>query len=92
MAKVLEKLSQLISQAPIPPEDQNDLLIILPTLPKKAIEDLVDIFSKNPKLIIEFNENFKAKLNVLINGRDNWEKLIEKEEEELKNENLDDNI
>lgn len=88
MAKVLEKLSQLISQAPIPPEDQNDLLLILPVLPKKVLEVLVDLFSKNPKLIVEFNENFKAKLNVLINGRDEWEKLIEEEEEKLKSESL----
>ena len=92
MAKTLEKLSQIISQSSIPPEDQNDLLVILPALPKKVIEDLVDIFSKNPKLIKEFNENFKAKLNVLINGRDNWEKLIEKEEETLKNEVSDNDI
>lgn len=66
--------------------DQNDLLIFLPILPEEVIEDLCRIFKKNPKLIKEFNEDFKARLNILINGRDKWDKLISQEEEALNRE------
>jgi hypothetical protein len=86
MAKVLDKLSQLIAQSSIPLSDQNDLLIFLPILPEPVLEKLLEIFEKNPKLIEDFNDNFKAKVNVLINGRDRWEKLISQEEEILKQE------
>lgn len=84
MSKTLEKLAQIISQSSIPPEDQNDLLIFLPVLPEEVLQKLIEIFTCYPKLINEFNENFKAKLNVLINGRDKWEKIITEEEEKLK--------
>jgi len=86
MAKVLDKLSKLVSNSSIPFNDQNDLLIFLPVLPEKLLQDLVELFEKSPKLINEFNKNFKAKLNVLINGRDRFEKLIAEEEEMLKEE------
>ena len=55
-------------------------------MPEKLLKDLVELFEKNPKLIVEFNKNFKAKLNVLINGRDRFEKLIAEEEEMLRRE------
>lgn len=83
MAKALEKLSKLITQSSIPLNDQNDLLVFLPVLPEPVMEKLVELFEKQPNLIKEFNENFKAKVNILINGRDNWEKLIAEEEEKL---------
>ena len=86
MTKVLDKLSQIISNSSISLNDQNDLLVFLPILPEKLLKDLVELFEKNPKLIVEFNKNFKAKLNVLINGRDRFEKLIAEEEEMLKRE------
>lgn len=86
MAKVLEKLSQLIAQSSIPLSDQNDLLIFLPILPEPVLNKLLEVFQKDPKLIEDFNDNFKAKVNVLINGRDRWEKLIAQEEEMLKEE------
>jgi len=86
MAKVLDKLSKLVSNSSIPFNDQNDLLVFLPVLPEKLLQDLVELFEKSPKLINEFNKNFKAKLNVLINGRDRFEKLIAEEEEMLKEE------
>ena len=84
MSKVLEQLRQLITASTISPADQNDLLIFLPILPEEALEDIIKIFQKNPKLILDFNEDFKARLNVLINGRDKWDKLIAQEEEMLK--------
>ena len=84
MSKTLDKLSQLISQSTIPLSEQNDLLVILPIFPAKVLEDLVDIFSKHPDILVDFNENFKAKVNVLIDGRNQWEKLIDQEEEMLK--------
>lgn len=86
MSKILDQLSQLITNSSISLSDQNDLLIFLPILPEPVLIKLLDIFEKNPKLIDEFNDNFKAKVNVLINGRDRWEKLIAQEEEILKEE------
>jgi len=84
MSKALEQLRQLVTASSISPADQNDLLIFLPILPEEALEDIIKIFQKNPKLISEFNEDFKSRLNVLINGRDKWDKLIAQEEEMLK--------
>ena len=84
MSKALEQLRQLVTTSSISPADQNDLLIFLPILPEEALEDIIKIFQKNPKLIPDFNEDFKSRLNVLINGRDKWDKLIAQEEEMLK--------
>lgn len=89
MTKALNKLQQLLVNSSISPADQNDLLIFLPILPKDVLEELINIFEKNPKLIQDFNENFKARLNVLINGRDSWEKLIAQEEEMLSKKDLE---
>lgn len=86
MAKVLDKLSQLIAQSSIPLSDQNDLLIFLPILPEPVLNKLLEVFQKDPKLIEDFNENFKAKVSVLINGRDRWDKLIAQEEELFREE------
>lgn len=86
MSKALEKIRQLVTSSHISAADQNDLLIFLPILPEKALEDLCNIFEKNLKLIGDFNEDFKARLNILIDGRDKWEKLIAQEEEMLKKE------
>jgi len=77
MSKALDTLSQLISNAPLSLDDQNNLLIFLPILPEELVKDLVKLFQEKPKLIIEFNENFKAKLNILLDGRDQFEKLME---------------
>ena len=87
MSKVLEKLREVItSYNKISPNDQNDLLVFLPALPEQALEDLLELFQRNPKLLREFNEDFKARLNILINGRNKWDKLIAQEEELLKQE------
>lgn len=87
MSKVLEKLREVVTSSnKISPNDQNDLLVFLPALPEQALENLLDLFQKNPKLLKEFNEDFKARLNILIDGRDKWDKLISQEEELLKQE------
>lgn len=87
MSKILDKIKDVvISCSLISDDDKNDLFIFLPVLPEKALEDLLQIFQKSPKLIKEFNEDFKARLNILINGRDKWDKLIAREEEMLKQE------
>jgi len=84
MSKVLEQLLEVITASnKISPNDQNDLLVFLPALPEQALEDLLMLFQKDPKLLKEFNEDFKARLNILINGRNKWDKLIAKEEELL---------
>jgi len=89
MSKTLDQLSQIIAKSSIALEDQNDLLLVLPALPEEALLKLIEIFQKDPKMIEEFNDNFKAKVNILINGRDRWEKLIAQEEEMLKQEEDD---
>ncbi|MGB9680900.1 MAG: hypothetical protein ACP5IX_00825 [Patescibacteria group bacterium] len=86
MAKILDQLSQLIAQSSIPLSDQNDLLIFLPILPEPVLNKLLEVFQKDLKLIEDFNDNFKAKVNILINGRDRWEKLVAQEEEMLRQE------
>lgn len=87
MSKALEKLRQIItSSTQVSSADQNDLLVFLPILPETALEDIYQIFSRNSKLIKEFNEDFKARLDILINGRDKWDKLIAHEEEMLRQE------
>lgn len=84
MSKILEKITQIISSSSISPSDQNDLAVFLPVLPEEALNDLCIVFEKDPKAAVkDFNENFKARLNVLIDGRDKWDKLIEQEEEML---------
>jgi len=90
MSKVLEKISQIITSSSISSADQNDLLIFLPVLPEEVLEDLCNIFEKDPKIIDDFNENFKARLDILINGRDKWDKLIAQEEEMLNREEEED--
>jgi len=87
MSKVLENLREfIVSSNKISPDDQNDLLVFLPALPEQALEDLLGLFQKNSKLLKEFNEDFKDRLNILINGRNKWDKLIAREEELLKQE------
>ncbi len=86
MSKVLDKLREFINSSKISPDDQNDLLIFLPILPEEALEDLLELFKKEPRLLKDFNEDFKARLNILIDGRDKWDKLISKEEELLEEE------
>ncbi len=84
MSKVLEELKKIITNSKLSPTDQNDLLIFLPILPEKVLEDLVNIFKKSPKVLIAFNEDFKAKLEALIDGRDAYQRMIEKEKDLLR--------
>jgi len=87
MSKVLEKLQEVITSSnKISLNDQNDLLIFLPALPEEALEDLLNLFQKNTKFLKEFNEDFKLRLNILIDGRNKWDKLIAREEEMLDQE------
>ena len=87
MSKVLEKLQEVITSTnKISLNDQNDLLIFLPALPEEALEDLLNLFQKNTKFLKEFNEDFKLRLNILIDGRNKWDKLIAREEEMLDQE------
>jgi len=81
MSAILEKLRQIINSSSLALTDQNDLLIFLPILPEELLTELCKLFEKKPKLIKEFDENFKARLKALIDGRDAWDKLIAQEEE-----------
>jgi Skp family chaperone for outer membrane proteins len=84
MSKVLEELKEVITNSDLSPMDQNDLLIFLPILPEKVLEELVKIFKKSPKILKAFNEDFKAKLEALIDGREAYQRMVEKEQELLK--------
>ena|SRR3989338_6145955 len=81
--KPLNRIQQTIIASNINPQDQNDLLVFLPALPEKLLEDLAQLFENDPKTIKEFNENFKSKVNILINGRDQWTKMIANEESRM---------
>lgn len=79
MSKILEDLKDIVTSSNLSPTDQNDLLIFLPVLPEKVLEDLKTIFQKSPKMLKAFNDDFKAKLEALIDGRDAYQKMVEKE-------------
>lgn len=83
MSKILEDLRDIITNSNLSPADQNDLLIFLPALPAKILEDLKEVFEKSPKMLKSFNDDFKAKLEALIDGRDAYQKMVEKEGEML---------
>lgn len=83
MSKILEDLRDIITNSDLSPTDQNDLLIFLPILPPKVLKDLKDIFEKSPKMLKAFNEDFKAKLEALIDGRNAYQKMVEKERDLL---------
>lgn len=84
MSRILEELQKVLSQSEISLEDQNDLLVFLPILPKESLEKLIKVFQKNFDLIKEFNQNFKSKLKVLIGkDSDEWDKVIAQQEQEL---------
>ncbi len=81
---LLEELKNLISQSTIPLIDQNDLLVFLPILPEKALEDLVKIFKKSKKALAEFNTNFKSKVIALTSQNSSmWDEILKREEEQL---------
>ncbi len=87
MSKILQQLGEIIGSSSISIIDQNDLLIFLPILPESSLEELLDIFKKDVKSIKDFNENFKARLNVLVGGQNKWDDLIAQEEKMLEDEN-----
>jgi len=86
MSRILQQLEEVIGSSAISAVDQNDLLVFLPILPEKALKELLNIFIKNPKFIKDFNENFKARMNALVDGQNKWDELIDQEEKMLKNE------
>ena len=91
MSEGLEKLRQFITSSSISLTDQNDLLVFLPILPEESLAELFKIFEKKPKLLKEFNENFKARLKILIDGLDSWDRMIEHEERILKEAEKEEN-
>ncbi len=85
MSQVLDRFQNIISESDIPLEDQNDILVVLPALPEEAIATLNDIFTREPKMIAEFNKSFKAKVRALTNQDDKeWEDILRKEQEQLR--------
>lgn len=84
MSQVLDEFQKIITESAIAPQDQNDILVVLPSLPEQAIGTLNKIFSSDPKMIMEFNKSFKAKVRALTNQDDKeWEDILQKEREQL---------
>lgn len=84
MSQVLDEFQRIITESPIPPQDQNDILVVLPALPEQAISALNEIFSADPKMLTEFNKSFKAKVRVLTNQDDKeWDDILKKEREQM---------
>ncbi|MCK4968689.1 MAG: hypothetical protein KAS12_06540 [Candidatus Aenigmarchaeota archaeon] len=93
MLEVLNKIQQMISQSNISLEDQNDLLVILPILPEKVLDNLYQNILKNPQLIKTLDIAFKEKIQIISqqdkNQEKQWDDIIEQEEKELlEKENL----
>lgn len=81
---LLEDLKNLITQSALPLTDQNDLMVFLPILPERVLEDLFKIFKKSKKALDEFNINFKSKVIALASQNSSmWDEILKKEEEEL---------
>lgn len=84
MSQVLDEFQRLVTESNIPVQDQNDILVVLPTLPEEAINALNKVFRKNPKLVIEFNKSFKSKVRALTNQDDKeWEDILQREREQV---------
>lgn len=84
MSQILDEFQKIVTESSIPVQDQNDLLVVLPALPEKAIATLNDIFTENPKTLIDFNRSFKAKVRALTNQDDReWEEILQKERQQL---------
>lgn len=84
MSQALDEFQRIITESGISAEDQNDILVVLPALPEEAIGVMNKIFSRNPKMIAEFNKSFKAKVRALTNQDDKeWEDILQKEREQL---------
>ncbi len=84
MSQVLDEFQRIITESNIPAQDQNDILVVLPSLPEKAISTLNEIFSRDPEMVTEFNKSFKSKVRALTNQDDKeWEDILQKEREQL---------
>lgn len=84
MSQVLDEFQRIITDSNIPIEDQNDILVVLPSLPEEAISTMNKIFAGNPKMVTEFNKSFKAKVRALTNQDDKeWEDILQKEREQI---------
>lgn len=90
MSQVLEELKQIIIKSDLCVEDQNDLLVLLPIFPEESIRKLVQCFQKDQKLVKDFNRSLKARLRVLINGKDEeWEEIQKEIEENRDREEIE---
>lgn len=84
MSQILDEFQRIIIESAIPPQDQNDILVVLPSIPEQAIEVMNKIFKTNPKMISEFNKSFKAKVRALTNQDDQeWDEILKQEREQM---------
>lgn len=84
MSQVLDEFQKIITESSIPVEDQNDILVVLPSIPEQAISAMNDVFRANPKMVIEFNKSFKSKVRALTNQDDKeWADILQKEREQV---------
>jgi len=93
MSQVLDEFQRIITESSIPAQDQNDILVVLPSLPEEAISAMNKIFKMDPKMVAEFNKSFKAKVRALTNQDDKeWADILQKEQEQIDGIDGEENI
>lgn len=93
MSQVLDEFQKIITESNIPAQDQNDILVVLPSIPEEAINVMNKIFKTNPKMVVEFNKSFKSKVRALTNQDDKeWEDILLKEREQIDGMSEDDQM
>ena len=84
MSQVLDEFQRIITESNIPVEDQNDILVVLPSIPEEAISAMNTVFKADPKMVAEFNKSFKSKVRALTNQDDKeWDDILLKEKEHV---------
>jgi hypothetical protein len=93
MSQVLDEFQRIITESNIPVEDQNDILVVLPSIPEEAIAVMNNVFKADPKMVTEFNKSFKSKVRALTNQDDKeWEDILLKEKEQVDGISEDDQM
>jgi hypothetical protein len=80
----LQKIKDLILKSSISTLDQTSLIELFSRANDSDLENVADLFSKNPTWIEKISENYKAKQATFATGNSElWKKIIETEEKQL---------
>lgn len=82
---IIKKLQKTLYSSEISHEDATDLIDLITTTKDNQIEEFSDLFTKSPKIALEFNDILKAKRMAVLNkDKKLWEETIKREENILK--------